>query len=71
MLNRVTEAEGSFGCNVATGEYGDMIDMGVIDPVKVTRLRLQRAASIAGLLLTMDCAVAEETASQEPECAEM
>lgn len=71
VLHRVAEAEGSFGYNVATGEYGDMIDMGVIDPVKVTRLGLQSAASIAGLLLTMDCAVAEETASQEPERAEM
>ena len=71
MLHRVAEAEGSFGYNVATGEYGDMIDIGVIYPVKVTRRRLQRAAFIAGLLLTMDCAVAEETASQEPERAEM
>ena len=48
-----------------------MIAMGVIDPVKVTRLGLQNAASIAGLLLTTDCVVAEEMASQEPEPAEM
>ncbi len=66
-LHRVAEGEGNFGYNVATGEFGDMIAMGVIDPVKVTRLGLQNAASIAGLLLTTDCVVAEETVSQEPE----
>jgi chaperonin GroEL len=70
-LHRVAEGQGSFGYNVATGEYGDMIAMGIIDPVKVTRLGLQNAASIAGLLLTTDCVVAEESVSQEPEPAEM
>jgi chaperonin GroEL len=70
-LHRVADAEGNFGYNVATGEYGDMISMGVIDPVKVTRLGLQNAASIAGLLLTTDCAVAEEMPSQELQPAEM
>jgi chaperonin GroEL len=70
-LHRVAEGQGSFGYNVATGEYGDMIAMGIIDPIKVTRLGLQNAASIAGLLLTTDCVVAEESVSQEPEPAEM
>jgi chaperonin GroEL len=59
ILNRVDEsADSSFGYNAATREYGDMLSMGVIDPAKVTRLALQNAASIAGLILTTDCMIA-------------
>ena len=59
VVNKVLEGEGNFGFNAGTGEYGDMISMGVLDPAKVTRSALQHAASIAGLMLTTDCMVAE------------
>jgi chaperonin GroEL len=59
VLHRVDEAaEAAFGYNAATREYGDLLQMGVIDPVKVTRLALQNAASIAALILTTDCLIA-------------
>jgi len=59
VLHKVTEsALRNFGYNAATREYGDMLEMGVIDPAKVTRLALQNAASIAGLVLTTDCMIA-------------
>ena len=51
--------EGNFGYNAQTGEYGDMVAMGVLDPTKVTRTALQNAASVAGLILTTDCMVAD------------
>ncbi|WP_137936451.1 chaperonin GroEL [Chitinivorax sp. B] len=59
VVNRVLEGSGNFGYNAATGEYGDMVEMGVLDPTKVTRSALQNAASVAGLMLTTDCMVAE------------
>lgn len=59
IVNRVLEGKGNFGYNAATGQYGDMVEMGVIDPTKVTRTALQNASSIAGLMLTTDCMVAE------------
>ena len=59
VLAKVREGKGSFGYNAATGEYGDLIDMGILDPTKVTRLALQNAASVAGLLLTTEVMVAE------------
>lgn len=59
VLNKVLEGKGSFGYNAATGEYGDLLDMGILDPTKVTRSALQNAASIASLILTMDVMVAE------------
>ncbi len=59
VLNRVLEGEGSFGYNAASEEYGDLIEMGVLDPTKVTRSALQNAASIASLILTTDAMVAE------------
>jgi chaperonin GroEL len=59
VLNKVLEGGGSFGYNAATEKYGDLIEMGVIDPAKVTRSALQNAASIAGLILTTDAMVAE------------
>jgi chaperonin GroEL len=59
VLAKVREGKGSYGYNAATGDYGDMIDMGILDPTKVTRLALQNAASVAGLLLTTEVMVAE------------
>ena len=59
VINKVLEGKGNFGYNAATGEYGDMVAMGVLDPTKVTRTALQNAASVAGLMLTTDCMVAE------------
>ncbi|WP_028537195.1 chaperonin GroEL [Paludibacterium yongneupense] len=59
VVNKVLEGTGNFGYNAATGEYGNMLEMGVLDPAKVTRSALQHAASIAGLMLTTDCMVAE------------
>src|SRR5260363_68393 len=53
------EGAGNFGYNAATGEYGDLMQAGVVDPTKVTRTALQNAASVAGLLLMTDCAVCE------------
>jgi len=65
ILNKVSEGKGSFGYNAGTGAYGDMIDMGIIDPAKVTRLALQNAASVAGLLLTTEAMIAELPAKAE------
>jgi chaperonin GroEL len=59
VLNAVAEGKGNFGYNAATGEYGDMIEMGILDPTKVTRYALQNAASVSGLLLTTEAMVAE------------
>ncbi len=59
VVNKVLEGEGNYGYNAGSGEYGDMIEMGVLDPAKVTRSALQHAASIAGLMLTTDCMIAE------------
>ncbi|MGF1527493.1 MAG: chaperonin GroEL [Candidatus Competibacterales bacterium] len=59
VLNKVAEGEGNFGYNAATGDYGDMIEMGILDPTKVTRSALQNASSVAGLLLTTEAMVAE------------
>ena len=59
IANRVREGEGNFGYNAATGEYGDMIEMGILDPTKVTRSALQYAASIAGLMITTECMIAD------------
>ena len=59
VVNKVVEGSGNFGYNAATDVYGDMVEMGVLDPTKVTRTALQNAASVAGLMLTTDCMVAE------------
>jgi chaperonin GroEL len=58
-MNKVAEGTGNFGYNAATGEYGDMIAMGILDPTKVTRSALQNAGSVAGLLITTECMIAE------------
>jgi chaperonin GroEL len=60
VLNKVKEGKGSFGYNAATDEYGDMVQMGIIDPTKVTRLALQNAVSVAGLLLTTEAAITDK-----------
>jgi chaperonin GroEL len=59
VVNKVLEGKGNYGYNAQTGEYGDMVAMGVLDPTKVTRTALQNAASIASLMLTTDCMVAD------------
>jgi chaperonin GroEL len=59
ILNRVKEGKGSFGYNAATGVFGDMIEAGILDPTKVTRLALQNSASVSGLLLTTEVMIAE------------
>src|SRR5262252_609994 len=59
VLNKVAEGKGNFGFNAQTEQFGDMVEMGVLDPTKVSRTALQNAASVAGLLLTTDATVAE------------
>ncbi|VVQ15700.1 60 kDa chaperonin [Pseudomonas fluorescens] len=59
VVNEVKNGKGNFGYNAATGEYGDMIEMGILDPTKVTRSALQAASSIGGLILTTEAAVAD------------
>jgi len=59
VLAKVRDSKGNFGYNAWTGEYGDLVEMGILDPTKVTRLALQNAASVAGLLLTTEVMVAE------------
>ncbi len=60
VLNRVLEGEGDFGFNAANGEYGNLVEMGILDPTKVTRFALQNAASVATLMITTEAMVAEE-----------
>ncbi|MFZ5792858.1 MAG: chaperonin GroEL, partial [Pseudomonadota bacterium] len=74
IVAKVLEGSGNHGYNAATGEYGDLMTMGVIDPTKVTRTALQNAASIAGLILTTDATVAElpkEEKAAAPAMADM
>ncbi len=59
IVNAVSQEKGNYGYNAQTGAFGDMIEMGVLDPAKVTRTALQNAASVAGLILTTDCMVGE------------
>ncbi len=66
VVNKVREGAPTFGYNAATGEYGDMLAMGVIDPAKVVRTALQNAASVAGLMLTTECLVAERPKEEKP-----
>ncbi len=60
VVNKVREGKGSFGYNAATGEYGDMLAMGILDPTKVTRSALQNAASVSGLMITTEAMVADK-----------
>jgi len=59
VLNKIAEGTGNYGYNAATGEFGDMVEMGILDPTKVTRTALQNAASVAGLMITTEAMVAE------------
>src|SRR6266513_1330312 len=59
VMNKITEGKGNFGFNAQTEQFGDMVEMGVLDPTKVSRTALQNAASVAGLLLTTEAMVAE------------
>jgi chaperonin GroEL len=60
ILYKVADGEGNFGYNAATGEFGNLVEMGILDPTKVVRSALQNAASIAGLMVTTEAMVAEE-----------
>ena len=66
VVNKIVEGKGNFGFNAATGEYGDLVEMGVLDPTKVTRYALQNAASVASLMLTTDAMVAELPKDEKP-----
>ena len=59
VVDKVKQGSGSYGFNAATGEYGDMIEMGILDPAKVTRSALQAAASVAGMMITTECMITE------------
>ncbi len=73
VLNKVKEGTGNFGYNAASGEYDDMIAMGILDPAKVTRSALENAASVAGLMLTTECMIADapEDKSSAPAMPDM
>jgi chaperonin GroEL len=65
ILNKIKEGKGTYGYNAATGDFGDLIEQGILDPTKVTRLALQNAASVSGLLLTTEVMVAEAPKDEE------
>src|SRR5205085_8366749 len=66
VVNKVLEGKGNYGYNAANGTYGDMIEMGILDPTKVTRTALQNAASVASLILTTEAMVAEAPKDESP-----
>jgi len=66
VLNKVKEGSGNFGFNAANDQYGDMVEMGILDPTKVTRSALQNAGSVAGLMITTEAMVAEVPKKDEP-----
>jgi len=71
VLNQVASGKGNYGYNAATGEYGDMIEMGILDPTKVTRTALQNAGSVAGLMLTTEAMIAELPKDDAPSMPDM
>ena len=71
VLNEVAAGKGNYGFNAQTGEYGDMIEQGILDPTKVTRFALQNAASVSGLLLTTEAMVAEAPKDDTPAMPDM
>ena len=74
VLDKIKQGEGNFGFNAATGEYGDMIELGILDPAKVTRTALQAAGSVAGLMITTEAMVSElpeETPAAAPAMPDM
>ncbi len=66
---KVAESDGNTGYNAATGEYGDLVEMGILDPTKVTRSAIQNAVSVGGLMITTEAMVAEAPKSDEPAMA--
>ncbi|WP_411833117.1 chaperonin GroEL [Pseudoxanthomonas mexicana] len=66
IVNKVKDGSGNYGYNAANGEFGDMVEFGILDPTKVTRTALQNAASIAGLMITTEAMVAEAPKKDEP-----
>ncbi|HZW61335.1 MAG TPA: chaperonin GroEL [Candidatus Babeliales bacterium] len=66
VLNKVVENKSNHGFNAATGEYGDMLEMGILDPTKVTRTALQQAASVAGMMITTECMITELPKNEPP-----
>ena len=71
VLNAVRAKKGNYGYNAGTGEYGDMIEMGILDPTKVTRTALQHAASIASMIITTEVMVAELPQEAAPAMPDM
>ncbi len=71
VANNIRAGEGNYGYNAATGEYGDMIEMGILDPTKVTRSALQFAASVAGLMITTEAMVTELPKQDAPAMPDM
>ena len=71
VVNNVAAGNGNYGYNAANETYGDMVEMGVLDPTKVTRSALQNAASVAGLMLTTDCMIAELPKDDAPAMPDM
>ncbi|SFR62728.1 chaperonin GroEL [Thiomicrospira sp. ALE5] len=71
IVNKVIEGSGNFGFNASTEEYGDMLDMGIIDPAKVTRTALQNAASVAGLIITTEAMIADLPKKDAPAAPDM
>uniref|UniRef100_E1TJ56 Chaperonin GroEL n=1 Tax=Burkholderia sp. (strain CCGE1003) TaxID=640512 RepID=E1TJ56_BURSG len=69
VIAKVLEGKGNFGYDASTGQYGDLVEAGVVDPTKVTRTALQNAASVAGLILTTDATVAEAPKEEKPAAA--
>ena len=65
MVNKVSDGKGGFGYNANTDKYEDLLEAGIIDPAKVTRIALQNAVSIAGLLLTTNCLITEKPKEKE------
>lgn len=66
VLNKVIEGKANYGFNAATGEYGDMLEMGILDPTKVSRTALQQAASVAGMMITTECMITELPKDESP-----
>ena len=71
VVNKVREGEGNYGYNAQTGEYGDLVEMGILDPTKVSRTALQNAASIAGLMITTEAMVAEHPKDDKEGAGDM
>ena len=67
VANEVRNGQGNYGYNAATGQYGDMLEMGILDPTKVTRSALQYAASIAGLMITTECMITDLPKKEAPQ----